>query len=157
MNDQEGMAAGVTAVAVDDDGTLNQEILDVLAELIKQAHDLGQGIAAGFGLTGSDAMALAKLDAPMTMKELGLKLGCDPSFVTTIADALERRGLALRDPSPRDRRSTNIVLTPEGVAVRERIVSDLSAKAPWCTRLDTGERRCLLTLMRKMLRPRGGR
>jgi MarR family transcriptional regulator, organic hydroperoxide resistance regulator len=158
MNDQEGMAAGVTAVAVDeDDGTLNQEILDVLAELIKQAHDLGQGIAAGFGLTGSDAMALAKLDAPMTMKELGLKMGCDPSFVTTIADELERHGLARREPSLRDRRSKNIVLTPEGVTVRERIVGELTAKAPWCTRLDTGERKCLLTLMRKMLRSRGGR
>ena len=73
MNDQDLAATpGVTAVAEDDDGKLNQEILDVLAELIKQAHDLGQGIAAGFGLTGSDAMALAKLDAPMTMKDLGL-------------------------------------------------------------------------------------
>jgi MarR family transcriptional regulator, organic hydroperoxide resistance regulator len=158
MNDQDLAAApGVTAVAEDDDGKLNQEILDVLAELIKQAHDLGQGIAAGFGLTGSDAMALAKLDAPMTMKELGLKLGCDPSFVTTIADALERHGLARREPSQLDRRSKNIVLTPEGVAVRERVVSELAAKAPWCTRLATSERRCLLTLMRKMIRPRGGR
>jgi MarR family transcriptional regulator, organic hydroperoxide resistance regulator len=157
MNDQEGMAAGVTAVAVDDDGTLNQEILDVLAELIKQAHDLGQGVASGFGLTGSDAMALAKLDAPMTMKELGLKLGCDASFVTTIADALERHGLARREPSQRDRRSKNIVLTPEGVSTRERIIGELAARAPWCTGLDTSERRCLITLMRKMLRPRGGR
>ncbi len=158
MNDQDlATAPGVTAVAEDDDGKLNQEILDVLAELIKQAHDLGQGIAAGFGLTGSDAMALAKLDAPMTMKELGLKLGCDPSFVTTIADALERHGLARREPSQLDRRSKNIVLTPEGVAVRERVVSELAAKAPWCTRLATSERRCLLTLMRKMIRPRGGR
>jgi DNA-binding MarR family transcriptional regulator len=158
MNDQDLAAApGVTAVAEDDDGKLNQEILDVLAELIKQAHDLGQGIAAGFGLTGSDAMALAKLDAPMTMKELGLKLGCDPSFVTTIADALERHGLARREPSQLDRRSKNIVLTPEGVVVRERVVSELAAKAPWCTRLATSERRCLLTLMRKMIRPRGGR
>jgi MarR family transcriptional regulator, organic hydroperoxide resistance regulator len=158
MNDQDLAAApGVTAAASDDDGTLNQEILDVLAELIKQAHDLGQGVAAGFGLTGSDAMALAKLDAPMTMKDLGLKMGCDPSFVTTIADELERHGLARREPSLRDRRSKNIVLTPEGVAVRERIVSELTAKAPWCTRLNIGERRCLLTLMRKMLRPRGGR
>ena len=156
MNDQDFAAApGVTAVA--EDGKLNQEILDVLAELIKQAHDLGQGVAAGFGLTGSDAMALAKLDAPMTMKELGLKLGCDPSFVTTIADALERHGLARREPSQLDRRSKNIVLTPKGVAVRERVVSELAAKAPWCTRLNIGERRCLLTLMRKMLRPRGGR
>ncbi|MGH3188436.1 MAG: MarR family winged helix-turn-helix transcriptional regulator [Streptosporangiaceae bacterium] len=158
MKDLEGMAAGITAVAVDDDnGKLNQEILDVLAELIKQAHDLGQGVAAGFGLTGSDAMALAKLETPMTMKELGLKLGCDPSFVTTIADALERHGLARREPSQRDRRSKNIVLTPEGATVRERIVSELAAKAPWCTTLDTGERRCLLTLMRKMIRPRSGR
>jgi DNA-binding MarR family transcriptional regulator len=158
MNDQDLAATpGVTAVAEDDDGKLNQEILDVLAELIKQAHDLGQGIAAGFGLTGSDAMALAKLDAPMTMKDLGLKLGCDPSFVTTIADALERHGLARREPSQLDRRSKNIVLTPEGVAVRERVVSELTAKAPWCTRLATSERRCLLTLMRKMIRPRGGR
>jgi DNA-binding MarR family transcriptional regulator len=158
MNDQDLAATpGVTAVAEDDDGELNQEILDVLAELIKQAHDLGQGIAAGFGLTGSDAMALAKLDAPMTMKDLGLKLGCDPSFVTTIADALERHGLARREPSQLDRRSKNIVLTPEGVAVRERVVSELTAKAPWCTRLATSERRCLLTLMRKMIRPRGGR
>ncbi len=156
MNDQEGMAAGVTAVAEDDD-TLNQEILDVLAELIKQAHDLGQGVASGFGLTGSDAMALAKLDAPMTMKELGLKLGCDASFVTTIADALERHGLARREPSQRDRRSKNIVLTSEGVSTRERILGELAARAPWCTGLDTGERKCLLTLMRKMLRSRGGR
>jgi MarR family transcriptional regulator, organic hydroperoxide resistance regulator len=157
MNDQDLAAApGVTAVA-EDDGTLNQEILDVLAELIKQAHELGQGVAAGFGLTGSDAMALVKLEAPMTMKELGLKLSCDPSFITTIADELERHGLARREPSLRDRRSKNIVLTPEGVTVRERIVSELAAKAPWCTTLDTGERRCLLGLLRKMLRSRGGR
>jgi len=33
----------------------------------------------------------------------------------------------------------------------------LMARAPWCTALDTGERRCLLGLMRKMLRSRGGR
>ena len=158
MNDQDLAAApGVTAVAEDDDGKLNQEILDVLAELIKQAHDLGQGIAAGFGLTGSDAMALAKLDAPMTMKELGLKLGCDPSFVTTVADALEKHGLARREPSVKDRRSKNIVLTPEGVSVRERVCAELMAQAPWCNTLDTSERRCLLGLMRKMLRSRGGR
>jgi MarR family transcriptional regulator, organic hydroperoxide resistance regulator len=152
------MAADAAAdVATGADDELNQQILDVLAELIKQAHDLGQGVAAGFGLTGSDAMALLKLEAPLTMKDLGLRLGCDPSFVTTIADALEKHGLARREPSLRDRRSKNIVLTPEGVAVRERISRELAARAPWCTTLDTGERRCLLGLMRKMIRSRGGR
>jgi len=139
------------------DDELNQQIVDTLGELGRHAHDLGQGIAAGFGLTASDAKALIVLETPMTMKELGLRMGCDPSFVTTVADALEKHGLARREPSQRDRRSKNIVLTAEGVAVRDRIWAEFSARAPWCTSLDTGERRCLLALMRKMLRSRCGR
>ena len=139
------------------DEQLNQQISEMFSEIIKYAHDLGQSIATEFGLTGSDAMALFKLDAPMTMKELGQKMGCDPSFITTIADALEKHGLARREPSLRDRRSKNLVLTPEGVTVRDRVCQELMARAPWCTALDTGERRCLLGLMRKMLKSRGGR
>jgi MarR family transcriptional regulator, organic hydroperoxide resistance regulator len=155
MDEQPSLTQVLDAEQADDD--LNRQISDVFAELIKYAHDLGQSMATEFGLTGSDAMALFKLDGPMTMKDLGLRMGCDPSFITTIADALERHGLARREPSQRDRRSKNIVLTPEGVTVRERICTELMARAPWCSTLDTSERRCLLGLMRKMLRSRGGR
>jgi DNA-binding MarR family transcriptional regulator len=91
------------------------------------------------------------------MKELGQRMGCDPSFITTIADALEKHGLARREPSLRDRRSKTMVLTPEGVSVRDRICAELMSRAPWCTTLDTSERCCLLGLLRKMLRSRGGR
>jgi DNA-binding MarR family transcriptional regulator len=139
------------------DEQLNQQISDSLPELIKQMHELVQHIATEVGMTGSDAMALLKLETPMTMKELGQRIGCDPSFVTTIADALEKHELARREPSLRDRRSKNLVLTPDGEAVRERLLRELMARAPWCTALDTGERRCLLGLVRKMLRSRGGR
>ena len=139
------------------DEDLNQQIADALSGLLKGAQDLAQGIAADLGLTGSDVMALLKLEAPMTMKDLGLKIGCDPSFVTSIADGLESHGLARREPSQRDRRSKNIVLTPEGVTLRERLYTELSARAPWCTTLDVSERRCLLGLMRKMLKSRCGR
>ena len=147
----------VTATARDADAELNQQIADTLGELIRHAHGLGQAIASDFGLSVSDTKALFMLDAPMTMKELGQRMGCDPSFVTTVADALEKHGLARREPSLRDRRSKNIVLTPEGVTVRERLLSEILSQAPWCTSLDTGERQCLLGLMRKMLRSRGGR
>src|SRR6266567_1084584 len=109
------------------DEQLNQQISDTFPELFKLFHELGQ------------------------------RMGCDPSFITTIADSLEKHGLARREPSQRDRRSKNIVLTPEGEAVRERLFRELMTRAPWCTALDTGERRCLLGLMRKMLRSRGGR
>jgi DNA-binding MarR family transcriptional regulator len=139
------------------DEQLNQQISDTFPELFKLFHDLGQRIAIEFGFNASDAIALMKLDAPLTMKELGQRMGCDPSFITTIADSLEKHGLARREPSLRDRRSKNIVLTQEGEAVRERLFRELMTRAPWCTALDTGERRCLLGLMRKMVRSRGGR
>ena len=80
------------------DEQLNQQISDTLPELFKHFHELGQRIATEFGMNGSDAIALLKLDAPMTMKELGQRMGCDPSFVTTVADALEKHGLARRSP-----------------------------------------------------------
>src|ERR1700761_9581086 len=69
------------------DDQLNQQISDTLPELFKHFHELGQRIATEFGMNGSDAIALLKLDAPMTMKELGQRMGCDPSFVTSLADA----------------------------------------------------------------------
>ena len=148
----------VTGIARDaDDDDLNQQITDTMGELFRHAHDMGQVIAAEFGLTVSDTKALIMLDMPMTMKDLGLRMGCDPSFVTSVADALEKHGLARREPSLRDRRSKNIVLTPEGVTLRDRLCAELSARAPWCTTLDASERRCLLGLMRKMLRSRCGR
>jgi MarR family transcriptional regulator, organic hydroperoxide resistance regulator len=139
------------------DEQLNQQISDTLPELFKHFHELSQRIATESGMNGSDAIALLKLDAPMTMKELGQRMGCDPSFITTIADTLEKHGLARREPSLRDRRSKNIVLTPEGVTVRDRLFREILSRAPWCTALDTGERRCLLGLLRKMIRSRGGR
>lgn len=138
------------------DDELNQQIVNTFGELFRDAHDLGQGIAADFGLTVTETKALIMLEAPVTMKDLGLRMGCDPSFVTSVADALEKRGLARREPSQRDRRSKNLVLTPEGVMLRERLYAELAVRAPWCTTLDTSERRCLLGLMRKMVRSRGG-
>ena len=145
----------VTDSGRDAEGDLNQEIADTLGELIRHAHDLGQAIAGDFGLTATDTKALFMLDAPMTMKDLGLRMGCDPSFVTSVADGLEKHGLARREPSQRDRRSKNLVLTPEGVELRDKLCAELAARAPWCTTLDSSERRCLLGLMRKMLRSRG--
>src|SRR5580692_6731284 len=147
----------VTGIAGDADDDLNQQITDTMGELFRHAHDMGQVIAAEFGLTMSDTKALIMLETPMTMKDLGLRMGCDPSFVTSVADALEKHGLARREPSLRDRRSKNIVLTPEGVTLRNRLCAELSARAPWCTTLDISERRCLLWLMRKMVKCRSGR
>jgi DNA-binding MarR family transcriptional regulator len=120
MDEYPGVVLDAEAVAHVEpltDDQLNQQISDTMPELFKRFHEIGQRIATEFGMNGSDAIALLKLDAPMTMKELGQRMACDPSFVTSIADALEKHGLARREPSLKDRRSKNIVLTPEGEAV----------------------------------------
>ena len=130
---------------------LNLDIMDALSELIKRASGMGQGIAQKFGLSVSDLVGLHKLEEPLTMKEMGQRLHCDPSFVTMIANGLEKRGFARRETSERDRRIKSVVLTSEGTAMRERLESEMAKQAPWAYALDVGERECLLGILRKLL------
>ena len=131
--------------------TLNRDILECLTMLVKQAGSVGHSIAGGFGLAPHDLLALFKLEGPLAMKELAQRMGCDASFITTIADNLEKRGYINREPGQRDRRVKNLVLTGDGISAKERMMALLAAKMPWCYALDDEERRCFLGLLRKML------
>ena len=130
---------------------LNREILDAFGALVKQLAATGQSIAASFRVAPSDLLALVKLDGVLPMKELAQRMGCDASFVTAVADALERHGLGRRVPWLRDRRVKNLVLTPDGLAAKERLMRELAERMPWCYALDDAERQCFLGLLRKML------
>ena len=129
---------------------LNICIMDALAELVKRAAALGQGLAQRYGLSMTDLAGLHKLEEPMTMKELGLRMHCDPSFVTMVANGLEKRGLARRETCEQDRRIKMMKLTDEGVSVRDRLEKEFSNRMPWATALDLRERECLLTTLRKL-------
>jgi MarR family transcriptional regulator, organic hydroperoxide resistance regulator len=130
---------------------VDRSIVNGLTDLVKRAGAISQSIADRFGIAPSDLLALFKLDEVMTMKELAQHMSCDASFVTTIADTLERRGLARREPSLRDRRVKNLVLTPEGIAAKERMMQELALRMPWCYGLDEKERHVFLALIQKML------
>jgi DNA-binding MarR family transcriptional regulator len=131
--------------------SLNQEILDTFGDMVRQLGAITHSMAADFGVAPSDLLALFKLDGAVPMKELAQRMGCDASFVTVVADALERHGLVRREPSQRDRRVKNLVLTPEGVAAKQRLLSELAIRMPWCYGLDDTERQCFLTLLRKIV------
>lgn len=134
-------------------GDQNRQILDAFGLLVKQLGTAGQTIAASFGVAPSDLVALVKIDGALPMKDLAQRMGCDASFVTAVADVLEARGLASREPDTRDRRIKNLVLTPEGIAAKERLMRELAVRMPWCTRLDDTERSCFLSLLRKLTAP----
>ena len=136
---------------------LDRGILDALTDLVKQAGAISHSIAVSLGVAPSDLLALFKLsDGVVSMKELAQRMSCDASFVTVIADTLEREGLAKREPSQQDRRVKELVLTPKGIAAQERLMHELATRMPWCNGLDESERQCFLRLLNKMLASQRG-
>ncbi len=130
---------------------LDSEMLDAMGELITSLIGKGEQIAQRFGVPAFCLKALHVLDSSMAMRDLGKSLHCDPSFVTAIADLLEKRGLAKREACTADRRIKFLVLTPEGVGLRGKVEREFLARMPWRV-LDEEERSCLLSLIRKMTR-----
>ena len=137
---------GTTRSKVDQ---LDSEILDAMGELIAALIARSEQIAQRFGVPAFCLKALHLLDSSMAMRDLSKFMHCDPSFVTAIADLLEKRGLARREASTADRRIKNLVLTQEGIGLRGKIEREFMAHMPWRA-LDQQERRCLLSLIRKM-------
>ena len=152
-----GIEEAVPGDARADAPALDRGILDALTDLVKLAGAISHSIASSLGVAPSDLLALFKLsEGNVSMKELAQRMGCDASFVTVIADTLEREGLANREPSQRDRRVKNLVLTPKGIAAQERLMRELAARMPWCNGLDQSERQCFLRLLNKMLASQRG-
>ena len=132
-----------------DASAVNRDILDALTSLIKVVGEVAQQIATEFDIAPHDLLAMFKMDSVLTMKELAQHMGCDASFITSVADTLERRGYVRREPSQRDRRVKNLVFTEEGIAAKERMMRELAEKMPWSYALDDSERHCFLRLLKK--------
>jgi DNA-binding MarR family transcriptional regulator len=140
--------------AQSDEDRLDLDVLDAVAGLIAELLARGEQVAQTFQVPAFFIKALHMLDGPLAMKDLGRRMHCDPSFVTGIADMLEKRGLAVRESDPGDRRVKRLVLTPAGQELKLQVEQAVLARMPWRTALSTGERTCLLTLIRKMAPPR---
>lgn len=133
-----------------EDDQLNEEIFSAFAELIGRFLAEGERVAGRYGVPVFTVKAMHWLGGGLPMKELGRRLRCDPSFVTTVADSLEERGLARREPCPADRRVRNLVLTPEGRDFKARLERELLDSMPWSGTLSRSERKSLLALLRKL-------
>jgi DNA-binding MarR family transcriptional regulator len=131
---------------------LNADIGDAFSEFFGQIIGSFETAARGYSLPAFAVKAVHMLGSPMTMKELGQRFHCDPSFVTAIADLLDTHGLAQREPDARDRRIKHLRLTPKGLEFRERVEGEVLAQMPWNHALDAGERESLLALLRKMIK-----
>ena len=117
---------------------LDAQIVDALSELIGRIISRGEQLARDLGIPSYFIKVLHTLNCPMAMKELGQRIHCDPSFVTVVADMLEKRGLARREAHPGDRRVKNLVLTDAGFTLQQRVERELATRMPWSRALSSG-------------------
>jgi DNA-binding MarR family transcriptional regulator len=132
---------------------LDLEVLDALAGLFARLLGEAERLAKEYQVPAFFLKALHLLDGPLAMKELGGRMQCDPSFVTSIADMLEKRGLAVREPDPADRRVKRLVLTESGCQFKQRFEQEMLARLPMRSCLTHDERVTLLGLLHKMAQP----
>jgi DNA-binding MarR family transcriptional regulator len=109
-------------------------------------------VAQQFGLSPKQLVLIWRLspDSTVSMRAMGDKLSCDPSFMTGMVDRLEEDGLIERRPDPGDRRVTLIALTDKGVEFRDSALAALHEPPAEFDALDRDELDQLAKLLGKV-------
>ena len=90
--------------------------------LFSRIESLADTVNVDPPLSKTERRILIHLGDPMRMGVLAERIFCLPSSVTATADDMEEKGLLVRRQDPDDRRAWLLELTPEGQAVREKII-----------------------------------
>src|SRR3954451_2045067 len=85
------------------------------------------------------------------MKELAGEWHCDASYVTSLVDGLEERGVVERQAHPTDRRAKVIVLTEDGARMRDEVLDRIHEPPPWFDVLSPDEAETLRDLLAKLV------
>jgi DNA-binding MarR family transcriptional regulator len=92
------------------------------------------------------------VDRRLRMTELAGYLGLDKSSMSGLVDRAERRGLLARGKNPDDGRAVDVFLTPDGLALMERLLEEgRRALAPATDRLDAKQSAQLVNLLEILL------
>jgi MarR family transcriptional regulator, organic hydroperoxide resistance regulator len=127
------------------------ELAKLVHELDTQSYARQRERVSKVGLTIGQASALRELTAPMTLKELAVRMGCEPSNALGIIDQLEREQLLERRPHPTDRRAKHLMLTAEGTERRGKLLASLRGDEPLITGLTRQEQDTLQDLLERAL------
>lgn len=98
----------------------------------RQAFDRVHEVSESVGLTPGLMKALMSMrpGEPRPMKDLAGEWRCDASYVTSLVDGLEERGIVERRAHPADRRAKVIALTADGGRIREELLARMHQPPP---------------------------
>ncbi len=96
------------------------DVFDLIGSIAKRVDRLEAQALGQANLTAAQYMILATLDEKneRPLGELADAMRCSRSTITGVVDTMERKGLVVREPNPRDRRSHLLRLTSKGRGLR---------------------------------------
>ena len=127
------------------------ELAKLVHELDTQSYARQRERVGKLGLTIGQASALRELTGPMTLRELAVRMACEPSNAIVVIDQLESQQLLERRPHPTDRRAKQLMLTPDGAERREKLLESLRGEEPLLTGLTQQEQDTLQDLLHRAL------
>jgi DNA-binding MarR family transcriptional regulator len=136
------------------DGSVQSDgLLDALVQAAFATMAVLNKVGADNDLSLTQLRVLAILrDRRLRMTALADYLGLEKSTLTGLVDRAEKRGLLERAPSARDGRAVDVLLSPEGAALAERLYTHVShSLAPLTRALAPADQRRLQALLERML------
>ncbi|MEV8566751.1 MarR family transcriptional regulator [Streptomyces sp. NPDC051322] len=108
----------------------------------------------GLKLPQHAVLAAVSEYGPVAQADLVRRLGIDAKDVVLLLNHLERSGLVVREPDPRDRRKNAVTVTPTGVRTLKRCAELAEqANAELLSPLSAAERQQLMTLLTRVHQP----
>jgi DNA-binding MarR family transcriptional regulator len=135
---------------------LGGQIGFVLNKAARQLHAMFTESLEPLGIKPQHYAVLVLLDAsgPLSQQAIGQRLYIDRTTMVHIVDDLEKRGLAVRAKNPADRRKHAVSITePARKVVAEAGRMADSVQEQYLAPLSQNERRQLLQLLKRLLRP----
>ncbi len=130
-----------------------QEVIGLWVQMQSRLQEHFAALAAEHSLSAIQAKILIQLDpaGTVTMRALADRIRYDPSNLTTVIDRLEALGAVERRPDTRDRRAKGLVLTDEGLGLRDAFWQRLSNEVGPLGGLDMKELAQLRSLLQLAL------
>lgn len=145
----------------DDGALLRDQVWELIVLLANPSLSsaVPRGALRTVDLTRAQFDILLLLDGrkPQPMNVLAESMGCDPSWMTSVVDGLESRGLVRRRSALGDRRVKVVEVSEAGAAVRTKLVNRSFGSAAKLDGLGPSELRQLHDLLSKIVvaSPRG--
>ena len=121
---------GTATLTVREDPRLERDATDLhaaLSELLRvyQFRDRDMICCHDLSVTQCHALEMIVDSGPLSMNELAGRLYLDKSTTSRVVDSLERKGFAVREANPADRRALLLNVTSQGARLLDRVRAEI--------------------------------